>query len=65
MYHLVIDHAVGKRYACQEGEQVGGDGVAVDVRPRVGFYHGRKADLVNVNQREGTDDTVACFQVFV
>nr|WP_234152744.1 hypothetical protein [Bacteroides xylanisolvens] len=49
----------------QEGEQVGGDGIAVDAHLRIGLDHGRQVNLVDVHQRIGTDNPASDFEIFV
>ena len=65
LHHLVENHTVREGHLRQEGEQVGGDGIAVDAHLRIGLDHGREVYLVDVHQRIGTDNPAPDFEIFV
>lgn len=65
LHDLIVHHAVGMGHLGQEGQQVGGDAVAVDVHLRVRLDQCGQAYLVYIHQRIGTDDAVSGLQVFV
>ena len=62
---LVVDDTVGVRYLAEEGQQVGGDDVAVDGHGLVGFYERGQVDFVHIDDVEGFDNLVAHLQAVV
>ena len=62
---LVVDDAVGVRNLTEEGQQVGGDDVAVDGHGLVGFYQRGQVNLVHVDDVEGLDYLVTHLQAVV
>ena len=65
LYDLVVDDAVGVGYLAEEGQQVGGDDVAVDGDGLVGPDERWKVNLVHVDDVEGFYDLVAHPQAVV
>ena len=62
---LVVDDAVGVGYLAEEGQQVGGDDIAVDSHGLVGFYERGQVDFVHIDDIEGLYDLVAHLQAVV
>ena len=55
LYHLVVDDAVGIGYLAEEGQQVGGDDVAVDGDGLVGPDKRWQVYLVHIDDVEGSN----------
>ena len=63
--YLVVDDAVGVGYLAEEGQQVGGDDIAVDSHGLVGFYERGQVNLVDIDDIEGLHYLVAHLQAVV